>query len=84
MLLLFPAVQAWAGFCSAGSPEARHDFQFFAGYSPVSSTLIGTTTDRRFVMAGLQLPLLGLAQRLHRVVRRDHASGGFIGLFDVH
>jgi len=45
---------AWAGFCSpAPSPsEPRHDFEFFAGYSPVSATLIGTTTDRRFFMAG--------------------------------
>jgi hypothetical protein len=45
---------ACAGFCSLDpSPtEPRHDFEFFAGYSPVSATLIGTTTDRRFVMAG--------------------------------
>lgn len=45
----------WAGFCSSDSSpsEPRHDFQFFAGYSPVSATLIGTTTDRRLVIAGL-------------------------------
>jgi hypothetical protein len=49
---LFPALPAWPGFCSADSEPARHDFQFFAGYSPVSSTLIGTTTDRRFILAG--------------------------------
>jgi hypothetical protein len=43
-----------AGICSSNpSPtEPRQDFQFFAGYSPVSATLIGTTTDRRFFMAG--------------------------------
>jgi hypothetical protein len=58
ILLLFSAAPAWAAFCSAGSSpdtarsEPRHDFQFFAGYSPVSATLIGTTTDRRFFMAG--------------------------------
>jgi hypothetical protein len=57
MLLLFCAAPAWAGFCSADSSStdsdpARHDFQFFAGYSPVSATLIGTTTDRRFFLAG--------------------------------
>jgi hypothetical protein len=51
ILLLFSAAPAWAGFCSADG-ESRHDFQFFAGYSPVSATLIGTTTDRRFLMAG--------------------------------
>ncbi len=43
-----------AAFCSAdSSPSApRHDFQFFVGYSPVSATLIGTTTDRRSFVAG--------------------------------
>ena len=51
-LLLFLAAPAWAEFCSSDVPEARHDFQFFAGYSPVSATLIGTTTDRRFLIAG--------------------------------
>jgi Lipid A 3-O-deacylase (PagL) len=52
--LLFLAVPVWAGLCSpAQTPaEPRHDFQFFAGYSPVSATLIGTTTDRRFFVAG--------------------------------
>jgi hypothetical protein len=54
LLLLLLAMPAWAGFCSLDpSPsEPRHNFEFFAGYSPVSATLIGTTTDRRFVMAG--------------------------------
>jgi hypothetical protein len=54
ILILLSSARAWAGFCSADSPppEPRHDFQFFAGYSPVSATLIGTTTDRRFIMAG--------------------------------
>jgi hypothetical protein len=53
-ILLFSAAPAWAGLCSSDpSPrEPRHDFQFFAGYSPASATLIGTTTDRRFVVAG--------------------------------
>ncbi len=51
---LLTGIPAWAGFCSvAPAPsELRHDFQFFAGYSPVSATLIGTTSDRRFVAAG--------------------------------
>src|SRR5580704_14167032 len=54
ILLLMLAMPAWAGFCSSDpSPsQPRHDFEFFAGYSPVSATLIGTTTDRRFVLAG--------------------------------
>src|SRR5580693_4140703 len=53
-LLLVTAPPAWAAFCSPDPPpsEPRHDFQFFAGYSPLSTTLIGTTTDRRFVVAG--------------------------------
>jgi hypothetical protein len=54
ILLLLSTAPAWAGFCSSDpSPsETRHDFEFFAGYSPVSATLIGTTTDRRFILAG--------------------------------
>jgi len=53
-LFLVTAASAWAAFCSPDSSpsEPRHDFQFFAGYSPLSTTLIGTTTDRRFVVAG--------------------------------
>jgi hypothetical protein len=52
VLLLLAISPAWAGFCSANPSEPRHDFQFFAGYSPVSATLIGTTTDRQFLLAG--------------------------------
>ena len=54
VLLLLSATPACAALCSGDlSPsEPRHDFQFFAGYSPVSATLIGTTTDRRFLIAG--------------------------------
>jgi hypothetical protein len=53
LILLF-AFPACAGLCSPPSspPDTRHDFEFLAGYSPVSSTLIGTTTDRRFFLAG--------------------------------
>jgi hypothetical protein len=51
-ILLLAICPAWAGFCSADASEPRHDFQFFAGYSPVSATLIGTTTDRKFLLAG--------------------------------
>jgi hypothetical protein len=45
---------ARAGFCTSDPPvpDSRHDFQFFAGYSPAAATLIGTTTDRRFALAG--------------------------------
>jgi hypothetical protein len=49
--LALPAVLQ-AGICSAGDREPHHDFQFFAGYSPTSATLIGTATDRRLVLAG--------------------------------
>jgi hypothetical protein len=54
LFLMLSATQAWAGFCSADAPasDPRHNFQFFAGYSPVSATLIGTTTDRQFFLAG--------------------------------
>jgi len=41
-----------AGLCSDGDGQPRHDFQFFAGYSPVSTTLIGTAGDRRLALAG--------------------------------
>lgn len=41
------------GICNAGPDGTHHDFQFFAGYSPGTATLIGTVTDRRFVLAGL-------------------------------
>lgn len=53
LALACPA-SAWAGFCSASAQagELRHDFQFFAGYSPASSTIIGVETGRRFALAG--------------------------------
>lgn len=41
-----------AGLCSDSDGQPRHDFQFFAGYSPASATLIGTATDRRLALAG--------------------------------
>ena len=43
-----------AGLCTSDPlpGDQRHEFEFFAGYSPVSTTLIGTTTGRRFVTAG--------------------------------
>jgi hypothetical protein len=50
--ILFSSVALHAGFCSPSSHEPRHDFQFFGGYSPATSTLIGTVTDRRLVVAG--------------------------------
>jgi opacity protein-like surface antigen len=46
------AAPADAGFCSAATGDPRHEFEFFAGYSPASSTLIGTESRRRFVAAG--------------------------------
>lgn len=56
VLFLAFSVPAMAGFCTAdpvpGDP--RHEFQFLAGYSPQSATLIGTTTDARFVAAGFE------------------------------
>jgi hypothetical protein len=46
------AIPLRAGFCSDATGEPRHEFEFFAGYSPGSSTLIGTESNRRFVAAG--------------------------------
>jgi hypothetical protein len=41
------------GFCNVSSDlQIRHEYQFLAGYSPKSSTLVGTTRDRRFFQAG--------------------------------
>ena len=52
-LVLLLAGTLRAGFCpAAGDAGPHHDFQFFAGYSPASATLIGTTTDRRMLLAG--------------------------------
>jgi Lipid A 3-O-deacylase (PagL) len=43
-----------AEFCGANpAPQQwRHEFRFFGGYSPVTATLIGVETDRRFALAG--------------------------------
>src|ERR1022692_1012904 len=49
--IVLPAILR-AGLCSADDRRPRHDFQFVAGYSPASATLIGTATDRRLVLAG--------------------------------
>jgi hypothetical protein len=53
LLLTILAAPLDAGFCSAARGEPRHEFEFFAGYSPASSTFLGATTDRRFIAAGL-------------------------------
>jgi Lipid A 3-O-deacylase (PagL) len=52
LALLVCGIPLHAAFCSASDGASRHEFEFFAGYSPVSSTLIGTETGRRFVAAG--------------------------------
>ena len=51
LLLAVPSSLS-AGICNAGSAlsDQKHDFQISAGYSPQSATLLGTTTDRRFVL----------------------------------
>lgn len=49
ILLTTPAL---GSFCTVEKSEPRHDFHFFAGYSPVPATFIGTTTDREFLIAG--------------------------------
>jgi hypothetical protein len=52
LLMITLVMPLRAGLCSIGTGERRHEFEFFAGYSPASSTLIGTETDRSFVAAG--------------------------------
>jgi len=47
------AVLRGGEFCSPPDGGPRRSVQFFAGYSPVSSTVIGRATDRRFVAAGV-------------------------------
>jgi hypothetical protein len=43
-----------AGVCTSDPQpgERRHEFEFLAGYSPVSTTLIGVTSGSRLVLAG--------------------------------
>jgi hypothetical protein len=55
-LMLLWSQAARGGFCSTDlqAQETRHDFQFFTGYSPVTATLIGTTTNRQFLVAGFE------------------------------
>ncbi|MBV9760942.1 MAG: acyloxyacyl hydrolase [Acidobacteriaceae bacterium] len=45
-----------ASFCTHDPvpDDTKQQFEFLAGYSPSSATLIGTTEDRRFVIAGFE------------------------------
>jgi hypothetical protein len=54
MCALLSPTQASAAFCSDASQagDLRHNFQFVAGFSPSSPTIIGTETGRRFALAG--------------------------------
>jgi hypothetical protein len=52
--LIVGAQAGLAGWCVSGAGPLRHQFSFSAGYSPQSSTLIGTTTDRRFLMGAFE------------------------------
>lgn len=52
MALLVQKV-AKSAICSDSARKLRHEFQLFAGYSPRSSTLIGTARDSQFALAGL-------------------------------
>jgi len=68
LLALLLCGTCWAGFCTVGSEvdQKRHDFEFFGGYSPGTTTLIGTATDRQFVVAGFSYG--------YRCWAWDHAS----------
>ena len=54
LLVAISVLPLRAGICSSASGDPRHEFGFFAGYSPASSTLIGTESNRRFVAAGFE------------------------------
>jgi hypothetical protein len=41
-----------AGLCSRASEAPRHDFQFFAGFSPSSTVVSHAAPNRRLVVAG--------------------------------
>lgn len=41
-----------AGLCTDAQGAPRHDFQFFAGYSPVSTVQSHAAPDRQFLLAG--------------------------------
>jgi hypothetical protein len=49
--LLFAPGPGICGICGSGSGEPRHELRLLAGYSPFSTTLIGTATDRQFGLA---------------------------------
>ena len=51
LALLLP-MAARSAVCTDGLPGPRNDFQFFAGYSPASPTLIGSEPDRQLALAG--------------------------------
>jgi len=63
--LAFLPAFAHAGVCNARTvaDDPRHSFEFTAGYSPASTTLIGSTADRRFFMAGFNYSYLCLEKK---------------------
>jgi hypothetical protein len=81
----------WGAFCSSNAApgDDRHDFHFFAGYSPASSTIIGTTTNRQFAVAGfgysyrcwiwpaVSISYTGEIMPLAALIEPDHAVYGF-------
>jgi hypothetical protein len=58
VLALPGAIRAELCSVSAAPQEWRHEFRFFGGYSPVTATLIGVETDRRFALAGFSYSYL--------------------------
>lgn len=73
LLALIPSISAFAGVCSTDpiAADSRHEFQFWGGYSPQSSTLIGTATNRRFTALGFNYS--------YRCWAWNHASIGYTG-----
>jgi hypothetical protein len=56
VVFLAASAAATAGICTRDpvTGDPRHEFQFLAGYSPQSATLIGTTNGVQFTAAGFE------------------------------
>jgi hypothetical protein len=50
-LLVFAAGRGTCAICGGKSGEPRHELRLLAGYSPFSTTIIGTATNRQYGLA---------------------------------
>ena len=83
------AVLQGGEFCSPADGHRRHDLELFAGYSPTTSTLIGTATDRKLAVVGAsygyrcwiwgQASLSYTATALPAAILRQPRESGLVG-----